>query len=64
VPINAAWHRAHRMPRNPTVEQRLAWHEEHARECSCRPMPDALRKQVEAFRSGKPETGRDGGARR
>ena len=39
--INAAWHREHPMPKNPTYEQRLEWHREHARECSCRkPPPD------------------------
>ena len=34
--INAEWHRAHRMPRNPTLEQRLEWHREHTRHCGCR----------------------------
>ncbi|MGE0159277.1 MAG: hypothetical protein AB7T31_07670 [Gemmatimonadales bacterium] len=34
--INAEWHRAHRMPKNPTPKQRLEWHLAHARACSCR----------------------------
>ena len=34
--INAEWHRAHRMPKNPTQEQRLEWHREHLRHCDCR----------------------------
>ncbi len=39
VPLNAEWHRAHRMPKNPTTDQRRA-HEAH---CGCRPMPERLR---------------------
>lgn len=37
--MNAAWHDAHPMPKNPTLEQRVAWHLEHARECGCRAIP-------------------------
>lgn len=40
--LNAAWHRAHRMPKNPTAAQRLAWHTGHARHCACRPTPKRL----------------------
>ena len=40
--INADWHRAHRMPENPTLEQRLEWHREHARHCDCRKPPPKL----------------------
>lgn len=27
--VDAEWHRAHKMPKNLTLEQRLAWHREH-----------------------------------
>jgi hypothetical protein len=37
--INAAWHRSHRMPHNPTMDQRITWHREHAKHCACRPIP-------------------------
>lgn len=41
--INAAWHAAHRMPKNPTPEQRIAWHLAHAANCACRaPTPGVL----------------------
>jgi hypothetical protein len=46
--INADWHRAHKMPKNPTEEQRLAWHIDHARNCTCRDMPPTLRALAEA----------------
>jgi hypothetical protein len=40
--MNADWHKAHPMPRSPTLEQRIAWHIEHARECKCREIPPKL----------------------
>ena len=40
--LNADWHRAHRMPKSPSLAQRIAWHEEHSRVCGCRPMPDRI----------------------
>ena len=46
--INAAWHRAHKMPKNPTEKQRLAWHIGHARHCSCWPVPKKLLTLVRA----------------
>jgi hypothetical protein len=46
--LNAAWHKAHRMPKNPTREVRLAWHLEHARMCGCRPIPGSLRDAAAA----------------
>lgn len=46
--INAEWHRAHRMPKNPTPEQRVAWHREHTQNCNCREMPESIRKLLEA----------------
>jgi hypothetical protein len=40
--LDADWHRAHPMPKNPSLAQRIAWHEEHSRVCGCRPMPDSI----------------------
>ena len=40
--INAEWHAAHKMPDNPTEDQRLAWHLDHAKNCGCRKMPTSL----------------------
>ena len=44
--INAEWHAEHKMPKNPTLDQRVQWHLEHARNCACRPV-DA--KMLEEF---------------
>lgn len=30
------------MPKNPTEEERIEWHREHAKACSCRPIPKNL----------------------
>lgn len=38
-------HRQHRMPKNPTEEQRIAWHIEHAKHCGCREILEKLKKQ-------------------
>lgn len=44
--INASWHAQHVMPKNPTREQRIAWHAEHAAQCSCRKPPPALAEEI------------------
>jgi hypothetical protein len=44
--LNKEWHLAHKMPKNPTHEQRLKWHIEHAKNCSCREMPEKLRAEI------------------
>jgi hypothetical protein len=46
--INKEWHLAHKMPKNPTFEQRLEWHREHNKNCSCRPwFPAKLKEEME-----------------
>ncbi|HRI60755.1 MAG TPA: hypothetical protein PK228_13550 [Saprospiraceae bacterium] len=34
--INKEWHEQNLMPKNASFEQRLAWHLEHRKHCSCR----------------------------
>jgi hypothetical protein len=48
--INALWHAKHRMPDHPTLDQRMAWHIAHARECACRPMPPKVEAQIRGLR--------------
>ena len=33
------WHQQHRMPKNPTPQERVEWHVEHGKHCQCRPIP-------------------------
>jgi catechol 2,3-dioxygenase-like lactoylglutathione lyase family enzyme len=48
---NAAWHAAHRMPANATLDQRVQWHQAHEAACACREMPESIRAEL-ARRSG------------
>ncbi|HAV24495.1 MAG TPA: hypothetical protein DCX46_13620 [Bacteroidetes bacterium] len=45
--INAVWHRSHRMPKNPTPQQRLDWHIAHAKNCGCRELTPSMRRELE-----------------
>ncbi|HUL73732.1 MAG TPA: hypothetical protein VLT86_11560 [Vicinamibacterales bacterium] len=44
--LNAAWHRAHRMPKNATLDQRVRWHAAHARHCGCRDLSPAMAAEI------------------
>lgn len=45
--INGKWHKAHRMPKNATLDQRIKWHIEHAKNCGCREIPEKLLTEIE-----------------
>lgn len=44
--INAEWHAKHKMPKNPSLDQRVKWHMEHARHCSCRPIHGEILEEI------------------
>jgi hypothetical protein len=44
--INKEWHLKHKMPKNPTLAERIKWHLAHEKNCSCRPMPSKLKEQM------------------
>ncbi len=44
--VNKEWHSSHRMPANPTRQQRLEWHFDHTEKCDCRPVPESLEAEV------------------
>ncbi len=44
--INAAWHTKNKMPKNPRLEERIRWHKEHAKLCSCREIPESIKKYI------------------
>jgi len=46
--LNKEWHQAHRMPVNPTFEQRVKWHLAHQKNCGCRPIPPKLLKEMKS----------------
>jgi len=42
--INAEWHGKNKMPKNPTVAQRINWHRKHLKYCACRTdVPESLK---------------------
>ncbi|MCW5695453.1 MAG: hypothetical protein KIS96_01830 [Bauldia sp.] len=47
MPINAAWHEANPMPKNATLDQRVAWHIAHAKACGCREIPPSVMAEIE-----------------
>ncbi len=40
--MNKDWHKQHRMPPDASPRERVQWHLEHAKNCSCRPFPKEL----------------------
>jgi len=45
--LNKEWHNANKMAKNATLEQRVDWHLEHAKNCKCRPIPKKLKLEIE-----------------
>lgn len=44
--INKEWHEHHKMPKNPTIEQRIAWHLDHSKNYSCRKIEGKLAEEM------------------
>jgi hypothetical protein len=44
--INTQWHKKNRMIKNPKLEDRIKWHKEHVKFCSCREIPENLKKYL------------------
>jgi hypothetical protein len=40
--MNREWHKQHKMPAAATTKERIEWHLEHTRKCTCRPFPKGL----------------------
>ena len=49
--MNEGWHSAHPMPKNPTIDERVDWHLEHAKDCGCRPIPETISQEIDRRRS-------------
>ena len=45
--INKEWHEKNKMPKNASFEERIKWHLEHNKNCSCRPgFPKKLEEEI------------------
>jgi hypothetical protein len=53
--LNRDWHQSHKMPSRATLEQRLQWHWEHAKNCRCRPIPVKIAEEMK--KRGQPLPG-------
>lgn len=46
--INVAWHEAHKMPDNPSEQQRAEWHYSHALNCACRKVTPSIQALLDS----------------
>ncbi|MFA6197608.1 MAG: hypothetical protein WC734_00430 [Patescibacteria group bacterium] len=44
--INAIWHKSHRMPKKPSLDDRVKWHVAHARNCQCRKLEGKMLEEI------------------
>jgi len=44
--MNAEWHSKNRMPKNPTIDERIKWHLEHVRNCTCHPLGGKILEEI------------------
>jgi len=44
--INKEWHVKNKMPNNASLNQKIQWHADHARECGCRPIPPKIKEKM------------------
>lgn len=51
--FNKDWHLVHVMPKNASLEQRIAWHLEHQENCGCRAIPQKLMQEINKRNPGK-----------
>ncbi|MBN9334216.1 hypothetical protein [Devosia sp.] len=46
--INREWHETHRLGPKAKLDERIAWHIEHAQVCGCREMPESIKRELAA----------------
>ncbi|MFZ2153182.1 MAG: NUDIX hydrolase [Microgenomates group bacterium] len=44
--INKEWHQKNKMPKKASLNERIQWHTDHNRECSCRPIPPKIQLEM------------------
>lgn len=45
--INESWHTKNKMPKNPTLDERVRWHLAHSKNCTCRPLAGKILEEIE-----------------
>lgn len=46
--IDEAWHAKNKMPKNPTIQQRVAWHIDHSKHCKCQEIPPKIKVLIDS----------------
>lgn len=49
--VNAAWHMKNKMPKNPTIDERVEWHLTHSKNCTCRPLGGKILEEIKKRKS-------------
>lgn len=44
--VNKDWHLANKMPKRPTLDQRIEWHLDHSKNCQCRPLDAKILEEI------------------
>ena len=44
--MNKEWHLKNKMPKNPSLDERIKWHVEHAKNCLCRPLGGKILEEI------------------
>lgn len=44
--LNAQWHVKNKISKKPTIDQRIKWHLEHAKNCTCRPFSGKILTEI------------------
>lgn len=45
--LNRQWHEQHQLGNRTSLDERVRWHFEHAKVCSCRPIPARVIEEIE-----------------
>ena len=46
-PLNRQWHGQHQLGNRTSLDERVRWHFEHVKVCSCRPIPARVLEEIE-----------------
>jgi hypothetical protein len=46
-PLNRQWHEQHQLGNRTSLDERVRWYFEHAKVCSCRPIPTRVLEEIE-----------------
>jgi putative ABC transport system ATP-binding protein len=57
IRMDRPWHKAHRMPKRATPQQRLEWHITHAKACGCRKLTTSILRELRRLANSRKSRG-------